>query len=38
MRFANAVASLGVAPKEITWQAGVDVLSFEVSIIWTAAS
>lgn len=27
-RFANAVASLGVAPKEITWQVGVDVLSF----------
>jgi len=27
-RFANAVASLGVAPKEITWQAGVDVLTF----------
>lgn len=27
-RFANAVASLGVAPKEISWQAGVDVLSF----------
>jgi len=27
-RFANAVVSLGVAPKEITWQAGVDVLSF----------
>src|SRR5262249_50478977 len=27
-RFANAVASLGVAPKEITWQEGVDVLSF----------
>jgi threonine aldolase len=27
-RFANAVASLGVAPKEITWRAGVDVLSF----------
>src|SRR5438045_4225003 len=27
-RFANAVASLGVRPKEITWQAGVDVLSF----------
>jgi threonine aldolase len=27
-RFANAVASLRVAPKEITWQAGVDVLSF----------
>lgn len=25
-RFANAVASLGVAPKEITWQAGIDVL------------
>ncbi len=25
-RFANAVASLGVKPKEITWQAGVDVL------------
>ncbi len=27
-RFANAVASLGVTPKEITWQAGVDVLTF----------
>jgi threonine aldolase len=26
-RFANAVAALDVAPKEITWQAGVDVLS-----------
>lgn len=27
-RFANAVASLGVSPAEITWKAGVDVLSF----------
>ena len=27
-RFANAVATLGVAPKEITWRAGVDVLCF----------
>lgn len=27
-RFANAVASLGVAPKEVTWRAGVDVLCF----------
>jgi threonine aldolase len=27
-RFANAVAGLGVSPKEITWQSGVDVLSF----------
>ena len=27
-RFANAVASLGVAPKEITWQVGVEVLCF----------
>lgn len=27
-RFANAVAALGVAPKEITWQAGVDALCF----------
>ena len=27
-RFANAVASLGVPPKRITWEAGVDVLSF----------
>ncbi len=27
-RFANAVASLGVNPKEITWKAGVDMLSF----------
>jgi threonine aldolase len=25
-RFSNAVAALGVAPKEITWQVGVDVL------------
>lgn len=27
-RFANAAASLGVAPAELTWKAGVDVLSF----------
>ena len=27
-RFANAVASLNVAPKEISWQAGVDVMCF----------
>lgn len=27
-RFANAVASLGLAPMEITWQAGLDVLCF----------
>jgi len=27
-RFANAVASLGASPAEVTWQAGVDVLSF----------
>jgi threonine aldolase len=27
-RFSNAVASLGVAAKEISWQAGVDVLCF----------
>jgi threonine aldolase len=27
-RFANAVASAGVAPKAMTWQAGVDVLCF----------
>jgi threonine aldolase len=27
-RFANAVASLDVSPAEITWRAGVDVLSF----------
>jgi len=27
-RFANAVVALGVAPREITWEAGVDVLSF----------
>ncbi len=27
-RFANAVSSLGVSPKEITWQSGVDVLCF----------
>jgi threonine aldolase len=27
-RFANAVASLDVSPAEVTWRAGVDVLSF----------
>ncbi len=27
-RLANAVASLGVNPREVTWQAGVDVLCF----------
>jgi threonine aldolase len=27
-RFANAVASLGAAPAELSWRAGVDVLSF----------
>ena len=27
-RFANAVAALGVTPKQVTWQAGVKVLSF----------
>lgn len=27
-RFANAVAEMNVAPKEITWQSGVDVLCF----------
>ncbi|HVJ01291.1 MAG TPA: beta-eliminating lyase-related protein [Sphingomonas sp.] len=27
-RFANAVAHLGCAPAEVTWRAGVDVLSF----------
>jgi len=27
-RFGNAVAALGVSPAEITWRAGVDILSF----------
>ncbi len=27
-RFGNAVAALGVAPKDVTWRAGVDVLCF----------
>jgi threonine aldolase len=27
-RFANAVAALGVKPRELTWEAGVDVLCF----------
>jgi len=27
-RFANAVAALGVAPKRVTWEAGIDVLCF----------
>jgi threonine aldolase len=26
-RFANAIASLGIAPRAVTWEAGVDVLS-----------
>jgi len=36
-RFANAVASLGCAPKEITWEAGVDVLCFGGTKNGTAA-
>src|SRR5205823_1151762 len=27
-RFANAVASLGLPPRRLSWEAGVDVLSF----------
>jgi threonine aldolase len=27
-RFANAIATLGVSPKEVTWRVGVDVLCF----------
>lgn len=27
-RFANAIAALGVSPADVTWRAGVDVLSF----------
>jgi threonine aldolase len=27
-RFANAIAALGVSPKDVTWRAGVDVLCF----------
>ena len=30
-RFANAVAALGLAPADLTWRAGVDVLSFGVT-------
>jgi threonine aldolase len=36
-RFANAVASLGCAPKEITWERGVNVLSFGGTKNGTAA-
>lgn len=36
-RFANAVASLGCAPKAITWEAGVDVLCFGGTKNGTAA-
>lgn len=36
-RFANAVASLGCAPKSITWQAGIDVLCFGGTKNGTAA-
>jgi len=36
-RFANAVASLGCKPKELTWQRGVDVLAFGGTKNGTAA-
>jgi threonine aldolase len=36
-RFANAVAALGCRPKEITWEAGVDVLCFGGTKNGTAA-
>lgn len=36
-RFANAVASLGCTPAEITWKAGVDVLSFGTTKCGTLA-
>ncbi len=36
-RFANAVASLNVTPKAITWRAGVDVLSFGATKLGLAA-
>jgi threonine aldolase len=36
-RFANAVASLGVAPRDLTWRAGVDVLSLGGTKDGTAA-
>ncbi len=36
-RFANAVASLGCRPREITWERGVDVLSFGGTKNGTAA-
>ena len=36
-RFANAVASLGCRPKEITWERGVNVLSFGGTKNGTAA-
>jgi len=35
-RFANAVVSFGCSPAEITWRAGVDVLSFGATkmVLW----
>lgn len=36
-RFANAVATLGVAPKDITWEIGVDVLTLGGTKLGTAA-
>jgi threonine aldolase len=35
-RFANAVASLNIAPKEVTWKCGVDVLCFGGTKMGTA--
>ena len=36
-RLANAVASLGVSPAEVTWRAGVDVLCVGMTKNWSAA-
>ncbi|MSR66831.1 MAG: low specificity L-threonine aldolase [Pedosphaera sp.] len=36
-RLANAVASLGVAPSEVTWRAGVDVLTFGLTKVGSHA-
>lgn len=39
-RFANAVARLGVSPADLTWRAGVDMLSFGLTKVgaWAAES
>jgi threonine aldolase len=37
-RFANALVKLGITPAQITWQSGVDVLSFGITKVGALAA